>query len=87
MHPERITQSLSEIDALTNALKTRNRDKARQLAALHVHNAWHSCSQAPEGTTVTWTVDRIVSPARYLAAKTQLLLSQSFWDRYQAEGD
>jgi len=39
MHPDRIVQSLSEIDALTEALKNRDANKARKLAALHVHNA------------------------------------------------
>lgn len=39
MHPDRIAQSLSEIDALTVALKNRDADKARQWASLHVHNA------------------------------------------------
>ncbi|PZU25614.1 MAG: GntR family transcriptional regulator [Shinella sp.] len=39
MHPDRIAQSLAEIDALTVALKARDAEKAKEWASLHVHNA------------------------------------------------
>lgn len=39
MHPERISQSLAEIDALTKALQARDADAARKYASQHVKNA------------------------------------------------
>jgi len=39
MQPDRISQSLAEIDALTEALKARDPDRAQKLASLHVQNA------------------------------------------------
>ncbi len=39
LHPDRISQSLAEIDALAAALKARSADKAQELASLHVQNA------------------------------------------------
>ncbi|MNW01360.1 hypothetical protein D3C71_1969870 [compost metagenome] len=39
MHPERISQSLAEIDALTEALKARDAETARKYASQHVKNA------------------------------------------------
>lgn len=39
MHPERISQSLAEIDALAAALQRRDADEAERIAALHVQNA------------------------------------------------
>ena len=39
MHPNRIAQSLSEIDALAAALAKRDADEAARIASLHVHNA------------------------------------------------
>jgi DNA-binding GntR family transcriptional regulator len=39
MHPDRIAQSLAEIDALTSALVARDAEKARRCASLHVDNA------------------------------------------------
>lgn len=39
MHPDRISNSLAEIDALADALKERDATKASKLASLHVRNA------------------------------------------------
>lgn len=39
MHPDRINQSLAEIESLTLALKKRDSEKAREWASLHVENA------------------------------------------------
>lgn len=39
MHPNRISQSLSEIDALAVALKKRDAAEAQRIASLHVRNA------------------------------------------------
>lgn len=39
MHPNRISQSLTEIDELAAALKRRDADEAARIASLHVQNA------------------------------------------------
>ncbi|MGU3401110.1 FCD domain-containing protein [Brucellaceae bacterium D45D] len=39
LHPDRISQSLAEIDALAAALKARSADKVQELTSLHVQNA------------------------------------------------